>query len=616
MGFGERLSIRARLRISILSLVAAIVIALSALHVFAVMELRFSDVGDRGAAIAEAVNSFVVDTVNHSARQELTPIEVVRSNTGIQAMLRRSLSRSSAVLDVMLLDGNSRVISAADPERIGRIAPPSRRWQEWRGNGLLWQLLDMFRSHSNLAIDAPIGTATATAPLMNVRVLISPALLRDALEPQLRSLFALSAFSLAISAFLAILVSRLVGNSLERLGHKIDLIARGDMQSVQEDRFQSPELIDIDTKLSWLGRQYTGARSDIVNLKSSVEQMLRQVDQAVFLFGPDGRLQIAGEAAERLLARPRSELLGRTVQNLFPEWTGAGSAISRAIASRVWLRDERVTLERPNLPSANLLATVEPVEYDGGPATGTMIVLRDADGRNGGRTDTEAARRLVALSRITSGVAHEIKNPLNAMMLHLEIASEKARTERDNGTELGIVKSELMRLNRVVNTLLEFHKPVDVRLVECDLAPIAREIAALLRPQAEGCGVKVCLDVPDHVFPVLADVDLLKQCVLNVAINGIEAMTNGGNLTISVRRVDRDCVLTVEDEGPGIPAEIRDQVFNLYFTTKKTGSGIGLAMAYRIMQLHAGSITIESEGGKGSRCHLALPSRESKEAAA
>ncbi len=71
-----------------------------------------------------------------------------------------------------------------------------------------------------------------------------------------------------------------------------------------------------------------------------------------------------------------------------------------------------------------------------------------------------------------------------------------------------------------------------------------------------------------------------------------------------------------EDEGPGIPAEIRDQVFNLYFTTKKTGSGIGLAMAYRIMQLHAGSITIESEGGKGSRCHLALPSRESKEAAA
>jgi signal transduction histidine kinase len=352
-------------------------------------------------------------------------------------------------------------------------------------------------------------------------------------------------------------------------------------------------------------------------MKSSVEQVLRQVESAILLFGPDGRLQIAGEASERLLARPRGELLGRPLSDLFPEWTGPGAALSKAIASRQWLRDHPVTLERSNMPPAKLLMTIEPVQYDEGAATGTLVMLRDAGSRNERRADSEIARRLVALSRLTSGVAHEIKNPLNAMMLHLEIAADKATRGQDTTPELSIVKRELLRLDRVVKTLLDFHRPVEVQTVECRFGVLASEVAALIKPQADAQNVRVLLEDNAPEVRMLGDTALLKQSILNVAVNSLEAMRTGGVLKFVTHLADNnECVLTIEDTGAGIPPEIRDKIFNLYFTTKQSGSGIGLAMAYRIMQLHGGSITIDSDPGTGTACRLAIPVTQSREVAA
>jgi signal transduction histidine kinase len=113
-------------------------------------------------------------------------------------------------------------------------------------------------------------------------------------------------------------------------------------------------------------------------------------------------------------------------------------------------------------------------------------------------------------------------------------------------------------------------------------------------------------EVPKAVH-VMADIDLLKQAVLNIAINGLEAMSEGGVLRLSVEERETEGVLAVHDDGPGIPDEIRDKIFNLYFTKKRSGSGIGLAMTYRIMQLNNGTIHIQCESGEGTTCRLDLP---------
>jgi signal transduction histidine kinase len=304
------------------------------------------------------------------------------------------------------------------------------------------------------------------------------------------------------------------------------------------------------------------------------------------------------------------------MDTLFPSWTGPGAALARAVGARKWMRDQPVTLDRPNLQPVRLLMTVEPVTYDEGAATGTLVVLREAESASGAGGGPDMARRLLALSRITSGVAHEIKNPLNAMMLHLEIAHEKTKAGLDGSSELQIVKNELLRLDRVVKTLLDFHSPVEVKLSECDLEAVAREVALLMRPKAEAQGMQVMVDDGARQVLVMADIDLLKQAVINIAVNGLEAMSTGGILRLSVEETEDEGILSIHDEGPGIPAEIRDKIFNLYFTTKKAGSGIGLAMTYRILQLHSGTININCESGRGPTCRLSLPLARSREVAA
>lgn len=606
----DRISIGARLRISILSLVMAVVFALSLLHLHALLERTFADLGERATTLADQVSAAVIETIHRNPggwRENLG------SDPLLARLLRRSPGRSGAVVDVVVVDSKERVVAAADAARVGSIERSARSWEEWNNRGLIWRTADMLTSHEDLAVESHLSDSVSSTPLITTRVFLSPALLRAGIFPQLNHLLALSTLALAGSALLAIMVSRLVCDSLLRLARKIDNISEGDLRAAAEDEFQAPELSDIETKLWWLGRQYSGARNDVLHLRNNVEQMLRQLDEAVLIFGPDGRLQIAGEAAERLLARPRPEMMGRTLGEIFPNWTGAGAVLQRASGRR--LRDEPVTLERPNLAAAKVLMTVEPVEYEDRSLPGTLVALKDAESRRKLRADIDTAERLMAISRITSGVAHEIKNPLNAMTLHLEVATEKIRTGGAPEAELEILKREMTRLDRVVKTLLEFHRPVPVKMADSDLGSLTREVAALIQPQAAASNIHVEVRA-DKPALITCDGDLLRQAVLNVAMNAIEAMPRGGMLRFEVSERDNSCVLTVEDTGLGIPAENRDKLFNLYFTTKPAGTGVGLAMTYRILQLHSGDITVVSEPDKGSCFRFELPRKQPQEVAA
>jgi signal transduction histidine kinase len=133
------------------------------------------------------------------------------------------------------------------------------------------------------------------------------------------------------------------------------------------------------------------------------------------------------------------------------------------------------------------------------------------------------------------------------------------------------------------------------------------EVVVLAQPDAERHGVSIVRDLPREGLPVKIDADLVKQAVLNIVLNGVQAMPGGGELTILGSRAGDDVQLEVRDHGAGIPPEVRDKIFNLYFTTKKNGSGIGLAMAYRVMQLHNGSVEYDSVEGQGTTFRLRFP---------
>ena len=257
-----------------------------------------------------------------------------------------------------------------------------------------------------------------------------------------------------------------------------------------------------------------------------------------------------------------------------------------------------------------------------GERIGALLTMRDAESVRRLENEIELSQRLASIGRLTSGVAHEVKNPINAIVVHLELLREKMRAiDPDTRRHLDIIGREIHRLDRVVQTLVDFNRPVDLRLSDFDLRRLAEDVVALASPDAARQGVDIRTNFTREPLLVRADSDLIKQAMLNVVLNGVQAMSQGGTLSIAAQRNDFAALIEVRDQGCGIAPEIRDKIFNLYFTTKRAGSGIGLAMTYRVMQLHNGTLDFVTEMGRGTTFRLALPltaaeERENQEAVA
>jgi hypothetical protein len=251
-----------------------------------------------------------------------------------------------------------------------------------------------------------------------------------------------------------------------------------------------------------------------------------------------------------------------------------------------------------------LMVTAEPLSDEDGRGIGTLIMVRDVGTRGEIASQLDIADRLSALNRLTRSVAHEIKNPLQAITVHLEMLKTKLDGDRP---EVDVISREISRLDRVVKTFLDFNRPVEPQMRPIDLCELAADIAQLVQPHARAHGVTVEVRSVVDAAWIRGDQDLLKQAVLNVVMNGVEAMKDGGTLSIETRRGGRNCEIAISDTGPGIPPAIQDKIFNLYFSTKEHGSGIGLAIAFRFVQLHDGKIEFTTQPGQGTTFRFNFP---------
>jgi signal transduction histidine kinase len=172
---------------------------------------------------------------------------------------------------------------------------------------------------------------------------------------------------------------------------------------------------------------------------------------------------------------------------------------------------------------------------------------------------------------------------------------------------LDVIDAEIRRLDRVVQTLVDFSRPVDLQLHEQDLRRVIGDVLALATDELSTRNVTLESSLPSNPLVANVDADLLKQAVINVILNGAQAMPQGGRLRVVLEEEKKSAVLRIADEGTGIPDEIRDKIFDLYFTTRSEGSGIGLAMTYRILQLHHGSVELQSNIGRGTEFVLRIP---------
>ena len=245
----------------------------------------------------------------------------------------------------------------------------------------------------------------------------------------------------------------------------------------------------------------------------------------------------------------------------------------------------------------------------------TLLRVRDAEGATEVESQLQVVSRLEAINRLTGGVAHEIKNPLNAIAARVALIESIVEGDAEAEKEVRVVADEIHRLDRVVRTFLDFTQPLEVSREELDVGALAETVVEAVEPDARNRGISLQYSGQPNMVWARGDRDLLHQALLNIIVNAVEATPAGGEVRVAASVSDGACRLRISDTGPGIPEPVKKKIFQLYFTTKSGGSGIGLAVAYRSLQLHGGDIKVETKLGEGTSFELIIPALQ-KEAVA
>jgi signal transduction histidine kinase len=249
----------------------------------------------------------------------------------------------------------------------------------------------------------------------------------------------------------------------------------------------------------------------------------------------------------------------------------------------------------------------------GGGLFEVMIVARDLEHLKHIQSTLSYARRVATLGRLSAGLAHEIKNPLHATMIRLELLKQLLAEDGPRDTpplleHVKVIGAQMRRLDEVVQGFLKFIRPEELRLEPVPFSAILAAIMPVVEAEARSHGIKVLTEYPSDLPDLNADSAVLEPAFLNLAINACQATPPGGTLRIAATPAqDRYIEILFEDTGMGISPEHIERIFDLYFTTKERGSGIGLSMVFRAVHLHSGEIEVQSTPGRGTTFRLLLP---------
>jgi PAS domain S-box-containing protein len=559
-----------------------------------------------------------VDTNNPKALRAAITI-YLHADTNLNDMLESVVGNSRIIYDAAIIDPSGVAILDTNPALNGKPVPERPRLSVLRDAGFRRQLRMLYGPAT--VYDVSIGLELDKQVFGSVHVGVSTVFLRNELTPKLQQAAFFSVVAIFCSLVLSAVVSNVALGPLKAIARNLDTASAGDLLPDVETS-AGDEVGLVSLKIAHLGRQIRDTNQIFSALKDNVEQVMTKLQDGLMLFTRDSRVVLVSASAEKFLGRPRREILGRTAEEIFSDGTVLGAVVLPAFQKQRQL----VQYEFDAADGHRVQVSLDFIQEKGTPI-GALLTMRDAESVRRIEDEIEISRRLSASGRMTRGVAHEVKNPINAIVLHLQLLQNKLQQDDpDTRRHMDIIGNEIHRLDRVVQILVDFTRPRDLRLEDVDLRDVLESVSVLAAPDAARHRVRVVLQLPHReaanhdpaneearkeagALMVRVDSDLMKQAILNLVLNGMQSMTAGGTLTLKARRDDEMILAEVQDQGCGIPPEAQEKIFELYFTTKgdKGGSGIGLAQTYQIMQWHYGSVEFDSIVGAGTTFRLRLP---------
>ncbi|SEC46366.1 two-component system sensor histidine kinase NtrB [Terriglobus roseus] len=533
----------------------------------------------------------------------------LQTDDTLQNTLDGFVRYSASLQDAYVAGANGRVLVSTDPSMVDGTPPHRRPFSNASGNSLLSKRKLLFGAPETLDVSLPLERNGQ--PFLVAHLGIRSTLLRNAYAPWLRDAVIVCLLALGGSLLVAAAISAAALRPIEQIGRELEVIStRGGAEQVAVEETTSRDAVQrVSSTISRIDEQIRTSEQTRTEMATNLDSMLQTLKDGVMLFTADLRIAMASESCANFLPSGTAPTAGTPLTEVFPQSSEIGTLLSEIISERRSVRDVPVSLYGGR--TIELTLNCFP-----GSGMGALLTLHDVAAQEELEREIEVARRMASIGRLTAGVGHEVKNPINAMVVHLELLRGKlSKTPNaDAQRHVEVLASEMSRLDRVVQTLADFSRPMEPRLQEQPLMPIIQAVTQLIAAEAEGHNIAVAVteESPSVPVRVVADAELLRQALLNIALNAMQSMPDGGVLHINLSHTRHSAVLSLRDTGMGIPKEMLNQIFDLYFTTKATGSGIGLSMTYRIVQLHGGVIEVTSETdpaspGRGTSFTLRLP---------
>lgn len=608
--------LKTKLVLAFTALTFTVVLVLCIVFLGELLRQRVSQTGDSNAVLAREVTLNARQALLTGLREhppadssddafQAAVADALRSYQPLTDEMNAIVRYSPTVQDVTITSVHGTVITSTDPGLLGQHFPYRTPFSRMSAGGMLEQAHAVFGSPQVLDVTLPLDRNGQ--PFLTIHLGIRSTFLRSSYAPWLRAAVIFALVALAACVFIAAGLSSIALHPIERISQRLEqlTLANSNTPLLEGNRDRADAVTRASQSIDRLGEKLRTTEQVYTALQSNLDQMLETLRDGVILFTADHHAVMVSDAIESFLGRDRHAILGNKAEDIFDRRTALGEAIRDSFATHTNLVDELLPLEDGREIKVSL-EFIHGERSGKGERLGALLTLRDAHSARQLEREIEVSRRLAAIGRLTAGVGHEVKNPINAMVVHLELLRGKlSNDENGSGAQrhVDILAQEMQRLDRVVQTLADFSRPVDLKPEDHDLRAIIRKVGALTADALAQQRVALVEELPSAPLTAHVDAETLQQALLNIVLNGAQAMPNGGTLRILLDRDGSDARLRIIDEGTGIPAELLPKVFDLYFTTKSKGSGIGLAMTYRVLQLHGGSIDVVSNCDPASPEH-------------
>ncbi|MGH7369959.1 MAG: sensor histidine kinase [Candidatus Methylomirabilaceae bacterium] len=597
------LGIRGKEVLGVTLLVLLIVSLLTVVHLSTITRLVVKDAAEKGSLQARQIFSGSTRALVRASLPH--PADALRGDRELRALVESSIGYSPHLLYAMITDRSDTILLHSQRSREGQKAAPRPQIEKLLEMNPLQQFLLLARERPVFESTLPLNLNDQ--PYGAIRLGLAGSLLWPEVSSAAKRSLLLIALAFPLAWAVGLVLSNLVLVPLRGIASRVDRMARGEFDApFASDR--GDELGQIATKLNLLGRQIQENRSSLMSEKARLEGIVHHLEDAIILLNKDQAVIFANAAAEAFLARPLMEVAGQPLPDVLGADHPLGEAVSETFRRQRPVRNLALRMSQDQDHALDVLASVYPVIDETG-VVGGMILLKNIEPLREIQSLVDYSQKLADLGKLTSGVAHEVRNPLNAMIIHLELLKQKLDDpSKEVAHSLEVVGGEIYRLDRVVQGFLRFVRPQTLQIVPLDLNKLLQVVVQLTEAEWSSRGIRFALHLDHEVPPINGDTELLQQAFLNLILNACQAMPDGGTVTVSSERTGAGRICArVADQGTGIPPENLDKIFRLYYTTKPDGSGIGLSLVYRIVQMHGGSIEVDSKMGRGTIMTVNFP---------